>query len=199
MTEAGTGSSSGIDFDRHADRLRRTIRLRLDRRLVGVIDSAYVLDRVRAEATRREPERAGSDQNGPFLWLRRLTGEVLREIHLEELGEVGRGDVTLLRGALPEASSASLATQLLGKGAGAAGDHEAARANLKLQLQELLNAMDPMDREALTLRHCEQLSSDEAAAVLGISIPQASEAYIRALRRIGAILTPQSIKRGGRP
>ena len=29
--------------------------------------------------------------------------------------------------------------------------------------------MDPLDREVLTLRHCEQLSNDEAAAVLGIS------------------------------
>ena len=48
--------------------------------------------------------------------------------------------------------------------------------------------MDPLDREVLTLRHCEQLSNDETATVLGIPKSQASEAYIRALKRITPIL-----------
>ena len=29
--------------------------------------------------------------------------------------------------------------------------------------------MEPLDREVLTLRHCEQLSNDETATVLSIS------------------------------
>ena len=32
--------------------------------------------------------------------------------------------------------------------------------------------MDPLDREVLTLRHCEQLSNDETATVLDISRPR---------------------------
>ena len=40
--------------------------------------------------------------------------------------------------------------------------------------------MNPIDREVLTLRHCEQLSNDETATVLNISRSDASEAYIRA-------------------
>ena len=48
--------------------------------------------------------------------------------------------------------------------------------------------MEPLDREVLTLRHCEQLSNDEAATVLGIPRSHASEAYIRALKRITPVL-----------
>jgi RNA polymerase sigma factor (sigma-70 family) len=88
---------------------------------------------------------------------------------------------------LPEATSISLAAHLLGKSVG--DDIEAAaRAEQKLLLQESLNAMAPLDREALTLRHCERLSNDETAAVLGLTASQASEAYIRALKRITQVL-----------
>ena len=81
----------------------------------------------------------------------------------------------------------SLAAALLGRGGGE-DEKAAARAEQKLMLQEALNGMDPLDREVLTLRHCEQLSNDETATVLGIAGSQASEAYIRALKRITLIL-----------
>jgi WD40 repeat protein len=66
---------------------------------------------------------------------------------------------------------------LLGQGGGE-DDKAALRAEQKLLLQEALNGMDRVDREVLTLRHREQLSNDETAAVLGVSISQASESYI---------------------
>ena len=177
----------GACFDRHKERLRRTVRLRLDRRLVGLVDSSGVLKRVRGEVLRRGDELAGSVRPDPFLWLRRITGEVLAQLHQERLGPDVRGDISLYRGALPEATSVSLAAHLLGRGGGE-DDKAAARAEQKLLLQEALNAMDPLDREVLTLRHCEQLSNEETATVLGISKSQASETYIRALKRITLIL-----------
>jgi RNA polymerase sigma-70 factor (ECF subfamily) len=176
-----------ILFDRSTERLRRTVRLRLDRRLSGIVDSASVLEMVRQEASRRRGELAGAASTDPFLWLRQITGEILARIHRERLGGEVRGDISLYRGALPEATSVSLAAHLLGRGGGE-DDQAAARAEQKLLLQEALNAMDPIDREVLTLRHCEQLSNDETATVLGISKSVASEAYIRALKRITVIL-----------
>ena len=85
------------------------------------------------------------------------------------------------------AASVRLAAHLLGRG-GADDNKAAIRAEQKLLLQEALNAMDPLEREVLTLRHCEQLSHDEAATVLGIPRSHASEAYIRALKRITPVL-----------
>jgi RNA polymerase sigma-70 factor (ECF subfamily) len=59
---------------------------------------------------------------------------------------------------------------------------------MRLRLQEALNSMDPIDREVVVLRHFEELSNVEAAEVLGIEPPAASKRYIRALRRLKAIL-----------
>jgi RNA polymerase sigma-70 factor (ECF subfamily) len=189
MTSAqddGLSHDPGALFDRHLERLRRTVRLRLDRRLVGTVDSAGVLRAARAEAVRRWGESPRAADN-PFLWLRLIVGDVLTRLERERFGDDVRGDISLYRGALPEATTVSLAAHLLGK-PGGDDDRAAARAEHKLLLQEALNALDPVDREVLTLRHCEQLTSDETAAALGLSAAEASEAYLRALKRISPVL-----------
>jgi RNA polymerase sigma-70 factor (ECF subfamily) len=96
-------------------------------------------------------------------------------------------EVSLYRGALPQASSASLAAQLLGKMTSAA--QAAIRAEHKLIVQEALNGMDALDREVLVLRHFEHLSNDETALVLGVKKSAASQRYIRALKRLKEILS----------
>ena len=52
------------------------------------------------------------------------------------------------------------------------------------KLQEALNSLEPLDREVLALRHFEQLSNQETAEVLGLSISGASSRYLRALRKL---------------
>jgi RNA polymerase sigma-70 factor, ECF subfamily len=182
-SDHGVTPDPGALFDRHKERLRRMVRLRLDRRLSGLVDSSGVLKLARDEVARRGGELAKSEHPNAFLWLRQVTGQVLAQFHKERLGGDVRGDISLYRGALPEATSVSLAAHFLGRGGGD-DQRAAARAEQKLMLQETLNAMEPLDREVLTLRHCEQLTNDETARVLGVPAGQASEAYIRALKRI---------------
>ncbi len=62
------------------------------------------------------------------------------------------------------------------------------RAERLLRLQEALNALDPMDREVLSLRHFEQLSRSETAQALGIEEAAASKRYVRALKRLKQVL-----------
>ena len=125
----------------------------------------------------------------PYLWLRLVTGQRLVEVHRRHLGtamrDAGR-EVSLYRGALPQASSVSLAAQLLGRFTTAS--QAAVRAERQLQLQAVLNGMDPMDREILALRHFEELSNGEAAEVLGLSKTAANNRYIRALGRLRDLL-----------
>ena len=64
----------------------------------------------------------------------------------------------------------------------------AIRAELQTRLQVVLNGMDPLDREVLALRHFEELSNAETAAVLGLQKAAASNRYIRALKRLKEIL-----------
>ena len=65
----------------------------------------------------------------------------------------------------------------------------AIRAERKLRLMEALEAMEPIDREVLALRHFEQLSNGECAQVLEISQAAATKRYLRALERLKGILT----------
>jgi RNA polymerase sigma-70 factor (ECF subfamily) len=59
---------------------------------------------------------------------------------------------------------------------------------MQVRLQDALNGMDPLDREVLALCHFEELSNDEAAAVLGIDRASAGQHYVRALKRLNEIL-----------
>jgi RNA polymerase sigma-70 factor, ECF subfamily len=123
------------------------------------------------------------------LWMRGIVGNKLLELHRCHLGtkmrDAGR-EVSLYCGTMPEASSAALAAQLLGH---ATRPSEAAiRAEVKIRLQEALNAMEPMDREVIALRHFEQLTPGESAHVLGIKEKAAGMRYLRALKRLKDIL-----------
>jgi RNA polymerase sigma-70 factor (ECF subfamily) len=188
---AGDERAFAALFDAQRDRLRRLVRLRLDRRLSGRVDSDDVLQDAYLEARKRLPDYARDPQAMPFhLWLRLVTGQRLTDLHRFHLGARARDvgmEVSLHRGAFPQASSVSLAAQLLGKMTSAS--RAAIRAEHKLILQEALNGMDVIDREVLTLRHFELLGNEETALVLGLTNKAASNRYIRALKRLKEILS----------
>jgi RNA polymerase sigma-70 factor (ECF subfamily) len=124
-----------------------------------------------------------------FLWLRLLTGQRLLAIHRQHFGAKMRNvgqEVALRNGAMPQATSASLAAQLLGRLT--SPSLAAMRAEMQLRLQEALNSMDPIDREVLVLRHFEELTNIETAEVLGLQKTAASNRYVRALKRLRGIL-----------
>jgi len=172
-------------FTRHRERLRQMIRLRLDRRLQGRIDSSDVLQDTYLEVARRAREYIAQPDLPPFIWLRYLTGQTLLALHRHHLKvhmrDAGQ-EVSLRHRATPQANSASLAEMLLGRLT--SPSRAARRAEMQLKLQETLNAMEPFDREVLALRHFEELSNGEVAQVLGLTKTAASNRYIRALRRL---------------
>ena len=178
-------------FDGSRDRLRKMIRLRLDRRLSGRVDTSDVLQDAYLDVRRRIAEYARDPAAMPFhLWLRLVAGQRLTDVHRHHLGSQMRDagqEVSLHRGLFPQADSVSLAAQLLGKMTSAS--QAAIRVEHKLIVQGALNGMDPIDREVLALRHFEHLSNDETAQVLGLSKSAASNRYIRALKRLKEILS----------
>ena len=172
-------------FAKYRKRLRRMIQLRLDRRLQGRVDPSDVLQEAYIDLARRLPEYA-EDRSFPFfLWLRLVTGQRLMHIHRRHLQTAMRDatqEVSLYRGAMPQATSMSLAANLIGRMTSVS--EKAVRAEIQVKLQEALNAMDPIDREILVLRHFEELTNNEAAAALGIKKAAASNRYVRALKRL---------------
>jgi RNA polymerase sigma-70 factor (ECF subfamily) len=176
-------------FSLHRKRLRRMVSLRLDRRLQGKIDPSDVLQEAFLDVFRRQSEYLLDPRMPPFLWLRILTGQRLLALHRKHLGtqmrEAGR-EVSLQTGAMPHADSMSLANLLLGRLT--SPSLAAVRAEMQVKLQDILNAMDPIDREVLVLRHFEELSNNETAEILGLQKAAASNRYVRALNRLTDIL-----------
>jgi len=185
----GDQRALGELLGRHRERLRRMVALRLDWRLRGRIDPSDVLQEACLDAARRLPEYRKNPTMPFFLWLRFLAGQRLLDEHRKHLGAAARDagrEISLYHGALPETSSVALAAQLLGRLT--MPSQAAIRAERKIRLEEALSRMDPIDREVLALRHFEELSNTEAAAVLGLDKSAASKRYARALIRLKEIL-----------
>ncbi len=187
---AGDAQALNVLLEVYRDRLRRMVRLRLNRRLQGRVDPSDVLQDAYVEIARTLPAYLQDPALPFFLWLRHITGQKLIAVHRQHLGAQMRDadrEVSLYRGAMPQASSVSLAAQLLGRVTSAS--QAAVRAETQVKIQESLNSMDPMDREILALRHFEMLTNDEAALALGIKKSAASNRYVRALKRLKGILS----------
>jgi RNA polymerase sigma-70 factor (ECF subfamily) len=185
----GDEESWGTLLTRHEERLRRMVAFRMDQRLQGRIDPQDIIQEAYLEASEHRAEYLRRPAMPFLLWLRGIAGNKLRELHRHHLGtqmrDAGR-DVSLFRRTMPEATSAALAAQVLGH---ATRPSEAAvRAEAKIFLQTALNAMDPIDREVLALRHFEQLTPAETAQVLGIKEKAAGMRYVRAIKRLKDIL-----------
>src|SRR5215831_7988373 len=192
LEQARAGDQAALNelFARHRPRLRRMVELRLDRRLQARIDASDVIQEAYVEAVTRLDEYLREPTYPLFLWLRLLVGERLLMLHRRHLGTQMRDaglEISLYRGALPAASSAALAAQLLGQHT--SPTQAAVRAERLLRLQEALNSLDPLDREILSLRHFEELTRAEIADVLDIQEGAAAKRHIRALKRLKQVLT----------
>ena len=176
-------------FTRHRARLRRMVEMRLDWRLHARLDASDVIQDAFVDAAERLEDYLREPALPLFLWLRLIVGERLTRLHRHHLGvkmrDAGR-EISLYREALPAASSAALAAQLLGKHT--SPTHAAVRAERMLRLQEAINALDPLDREVLSLRHFEELTRAETAKILGIEESAAAKRYLRALKRLKDVL-----------
>src|SRR5436309_9000425 len=108
----GDQGSWGTLLTRHEARLRRLVAFRLDQRLQGRVDPADVIQEVYLEALAHLGEYLQESVMPFFLWLRGITGNKLLELHRRHLGTRMRDaarEVSLYRGALPDATSAALA------------------------------------------------------------------------------------------
>jgi RNA polymerase sigma-70 factor, ECF subfamily len=186
---AGDHAALNEIFARHEGRLKRMVELRLDRRLQSRIDPSDVIQEAYVEVVRRLNEFLPEPKYPLFLWLRLIVGERLLKLHRQHLGTQMRDvglEVSIFRGALPAASSAALAAHLLGKHT--SPTQAAVRAERMMRIQDALNTVDPIDREVLSLRHFEQMTLAETALSLGIEESAAAKRYIRALKRLKAVL-----------
>jgi RNA polymerase sigma-70 factor (ECF subfamily) len=176
-------------WDRYQERLLRLVKLRMNRRMQGRVDASDVLQEAFVDFASRAEEYVNDPSMPFFLWLRYLTGQRLQLLHRHHLGTMMRDagrEVSIHRGPMPQATSISLAAQLLGRFTSVT--QAVQRTEMRVMLQEAINSMDEIDREILALRHFEELSNTETAQVLGIKRSAASSRHLRAIKRLKDVL-----------
>lgn len=199
LDKANNGDAAAVEelFSRHRVRLHRMVQLRISPLLKGRVDASDVVQESFLEAWRRLEDYLQDPRMPFFLWLRFLTRQQIFAVHNRHAGVKARDprrEVALYEGVLPEASSEALASQLLGQLP--SPSEVIVRAELQLQLQTGLDALQPEDREILALRHFEQLTSAEAAKELGITEAAAAKRYLRALMRLRKLLAGLGVDPG---
>jgi RNA polymerase sigma-70 factor (ECF subfamily) len=177
-------------FSRHRERLWRMVHFRLDQRLAGRVDPEDILQEAYLDAAQRIGHYRDESPASSFLWLRMIVTQTMIDVHRRHLGAQqrdARREISGNRCFLPQATSMSLASQLLGHLT--SPSQAAMRAELSDQLEQAIAKMEPIDQEILALRHFEELTNGEVAEVLGIQVKAASIRYVRALKRLQEILS----------
>ena len=155
----------------------------MDTRLSGRVDAADVLQEAFLEACKRLPRYLEDPSVAVFVWLRGVALDTLIHVHrrhLAQMRDAGR-EVSLHQGPVAHVSSMSLAGWLIADLT--SPSHAAMRDEVTKTIEEVMDAMDPVDREVLILRHFEQLTNDEVASIIGVKKAAASRRYMRALKR----------------
>jgi RNA polymerase sigma-70 factor (ECF subfamily) len=193
LKQVAQGQSEAVErlLAVHREPLRRMVALRLDPALAARLDASDVVQDVLLEAHRRLSDYLRNPTMPFSLWLRHIAKDHLIDAHrrhrLAQRRSLDR-EQPLAPARLDDQSSFELAGQLLDQEAtpaSAAIQHE-----LQKRLDRAIAELDEEDREIILMRHGEQLSNQEVAAVLDLSEAAASMRYLRAVRRLRASLLP---------
>jgi RNA polymerase sigma-70 factor (subfamily 1) len=189
LAAGGDNAAANRLLERHRAALRRLIAVRMDRAMARRVDASDIVQDVLLEASRRMGEYL-RDPAMPFhLWLRQMAKDRMIDLHRRHHAQ--RRDVDrerpLAQRAFPDQSSLDLAAQL--KDAELTPAAATIRKELEGRFLEALDELEENDREIITMRHVEQLGNSEVAEALSLSPAAAGMRYVRALRRLRAILT----------
>ena len=178
--------------DRYRDRLRRMIAVRLDRRVLPRLDPSDVVQDVLVAAIEKLPRYAREQPIALYPWLRQLAWEHLvdtfRKHVLAQRRAVDREvEHHRLAVPLPDQSCMRLADVLVAQQSSPSLRVE--RNQMIRQVQEALGKIGEAYREVLVMRYLEELLMREIAQCLGASEAAIKMRHMRALKRLGKVLT----------
>jgi RNA polymerase sigma-70 factor, ECF subfamily len=186
LKNAAAGDTLAIDrlLERHRERLRRMIALRLDNRVAVRVDASDVVQEALTDAARKLANYA-RDRPLPFYpWLHRLAAERLAAVHRQHRGSkvrsVTREEADAF--AWPDSSAQLIVDSLVANDT--TPSHALVREEQRRRVHMALQEMAPTDREILMMHYLEELSFPEIAAILDIGEGAAKMRHLRALRRI---------------
>lgn len=183
----------GEEFARHRDRLATIAGFRLDPQLNKRVDLDDVLQEAWMAANQRIGHFIDNESYSMFVWLRLVVGQTIVDLQRHHLGvqmrDAGK-ERSLNNFAFGASASVSIAAHLLGSFT--SPSRNVMREEMSRKLERAIDGMEPIDREVLILRHFEELNNSEIAEVLDIEQKAASIRYVRAVRRLKAVLESSS-------
>ncbi|REK19219.1 MAG: RNA polymerase factor sigma-70 [Planctomycetota bacterium] len=175
-------------LERHREALRRMVGMRMDRALTRRVDASDIVQDVLVEANRRLTDYLQSTDMPFSLWLRHLARDRMIDAHRRH--HAARRNVEreqpLEAARRSDQSAFDLAALVRDREltpAAAATHHE-----LEMRFQAAIETLEDNDREVVLMRHFEQLSNKDVAEALQISESAAGMRYLRAMRRLRAML-----------
>jgi RNA polymerase sigma-70 factor (ECF subfamily) len=193
QARAGRREAIGELLDRHREALRRMVSLRMDRVLRQRVDASDIVQDALIEANRRLQDYLRDPQLPFRLWLHQIARDRLIDAHRRHRVAARRSldrEQPLAVLATLDHSTLDLAAQLCDRELTPAA--AAARHEIERRFQAALEELEDNDREVILMRHFEQLSNQETAQALGLSEPAAGMRYLRAVRRLRALLADPS-------
>lgn len=171
-------------LERHRDRLRRMVAVRLDQRMSARVDPSDVVQDALTRAS-QQLDAYMRDRPLPFYpWLRHFAWDRLVELHRLHVMAQRRSVTREQRDdfLLSDPSAAALADALIASGT--SPSRNLIRAELCARVRAALADLPPRDREVLVMRHLEQLSTAEVASILAITESAVMTRHTRALVRL---------------
>jgi RNA polymerase sigma-70 factor, ECF subfamily len=188
LAKEGDAGAAGRLLERHREAIRRMVSMRMDRAIARRVDSSDIVQEALLEAHRRLADYLKSPALPFHLWLRQIAHDHLIAAHRRHR-VAGKRSVEReqhLPPQRPDRSSLELLAQLQAEGLTPAA--AAIREELAQRFEAAMHELEDDDREVILMRHHEHLSNGEVAQALGLTQPAASMRYLRAVRRLRALL-----------
>ena len=195
LQRAAAGDSEALHLlmERFRKPLSRMVERRMEQRMKSRVDASDVVQDSYLEAWKHLGEYMANPVLPFVVWLRQIVSQqtvAAYRTHVVAQMRSTHQETSLDRAAAPDESQI-LADQLAGT-VDSPSDN-AMREERRAILAETLNAMEPDEREILTLRHFDGFNSVESAEMLGISAAAASKRYIRAIKRLQGLLHERKV------
>lgn len=197
---AGDGQAAALLLERCRPGLRQMIELRLAASVQRRVDASDVVQEVMLTAHHRLSEYLVGGGMPFQLWLRHLARDRMIDAyrrHAVAARRSVRREQAMQAPGLADRSTIDLSMVLADRHA--TPSTEAVSRELQRRFLAALDDLEEIDREVICMRHIEQLGNKQVAQTLGLSEPAAGMRYLRAMRRLRALLAETPSDAGNSP
>lgn len=176
----------------YRDRLKRMVRVRMDRRITGRIDPSDIIQEALYEASQKLPGYLELRPIPFYPWLRRIAWEKLIATHDRHVRAQKRSVSREQRSfpGLPDDSVAWLVDRLVHRGPGPRD--VAILEEVRGRVRAALERLPARDCEVLVMYYLEEMSKAEIAAALELTEAAVKSRHRRALQKLLPLLADDS-------